>query len=335
MSGIRRWPAILAWLLCAVTIGWATTAHATQAGVQLGIDVLLAERIDLVAGKRVGLLTNPAAVDQHLVTTLDRIHADKRIQLRQLYAPEHGLAGATANGTSNRGGTDSRTGVPIQGLFGDHVAPTAQSLARIDVLVFDLQDIGSRTYTYVSSLGKALWACKKAGVHVIVLDRPNPLGGDLMEGPIRVSRYKSLIGWGPFPVTHGLTVGEVAQFYNEELGIHARLTVVPMKGWQRSMMWEDTGLTWVPTSPGIPKPLNAYMYVATGMVCGCGPNCNEGGGNAMPFELIGAPWIESDRFAQALNAAAKGVEGVENVHFRPMTWLPWHGQYDGKTVHGV
>lgn len=336
-TAAHRWLSVWGWVAIATVTSAMAAQHVTAAEpvVQLGIDVLLSERIDLLAGKRVGLLTNPAAVDQYLVSTLDRMVADKRITLRQLYAPEHGLSGATANGTSNSKGIDGRTGLPVQGLFGEELAPTPESLARIDVLVFDLQDIGSRTYTYVSSLGKLMWACKKANVQVMVLDRPNPLGGEMMEGPVRAERYKSLIGWGPFPVTHGLTVGEVAQFYNEELGIHANLVVVQMKGWRRGMMWDDTGLTWVPTSPGIPKPLNAYMYVATGMVCGCGPNCNEGGGNAMPFELVGAPWVDPDRFAAALNTAAKGVEGVENVHFRPITWLPWHGQYDGKTVHGV
>ena len=227
--------------------------------VTLGVEVLLAERADLLAGKRVGLLTNPAAVNRDLQTTLDLLRNDKRVQLVQLYAPEHGLAAATANGTSNKKGVDGRSGVPVEGLFGKRSAPSPESLARIDVLVFDLQDIGSRTYTYVSTLGKVLQACKKAGVTVVVLDRPNPLGGELIEGAIRLPKYKSLIGWGPFPVTHGMTVGEVARFYNSELKIGAKLEVVAMKGWRRSMQWEDTGLVWVPTSPGIPKPLNAHL----------------------------------------------------------------------------
>lgn len=303
--------------------------------VSLGIEVLLSERIDLLANKRVGLLTNPAAVNRDLVSTLDLLRTHPKVKLAQLYAPEHGLAAATGNGTSNQKGVDGRSGVPLEGLFGKRSAPSEQSLARIDVLVFDLQDIGSRTYTYVSTLGKVLWACKKAGVTVVVLDRPNPLGGELIEGAVRLPKYKSLIGWGPFPVTHAMTVGEVARFYNAELGIGAKLEVVPMKGWRRSMQWEDTGLVWVPTSPGIPKPLNAHLYVATGMVCGSGPNCNEGGGNAMPFELIGAPWLDGDRLAKALNDTCKGVEGLQHVRFRSMTWLPWHGQYDGKVVHGV
>lgn len=337
-SAAARRPApratLLAGLLTSLLILLPSSAIAAEQ-VTLGVEVLLAERADLLAGKRVGLLTNPAAVNRDLQTTLDLLRNDKRVQLVQLYAPEHGLAAATANGTSNKKGVDGRSGVPVEGLFGKRSAPSPESLARIDVLVFDLQDIGSRTYTYVSTLGKVLQACKKAGVTVVVLDRPNPLGGELVEGAIRLPKYKSLIGWGPFPVTHGMTVGEVARFYNSELKIGAKLEVVAMKGWRRSMQWEDTGLVWVPTSPGIPKPLNAHLYVATGMVCGSGPNCNEGGGNAMPFELIGAPWLDGDRLAKALNDTARGVDGLQNVRFRPMTWLPWHGQYDGKVVHGV
>ncbi len=305
------------------------------AKVTLGIDVLLSDRIELVQGKRLGLLTNPSAVDGQLVTTLERLRSDKRVKLVQLYAPEHGLAGATANGTSNHPGIEPSTGLPIEGLFGGQGAPSQESLKNVDAVIFDIQDIGSRTYTFVSTLGKLMYAAKTSNVTVIVLDRPNPHGGLTVEGPMREPKYKSLIGWGPFPVTHGMTIGEVADFYNKELKIGCRLEVVKMKGWHRSMLWDDTGLTWVPPSPGIPKSLNAILYVATGMVCGSGPNCNEGGGNAMPFELIGAPWIDPETFANSLNEQAKNIDGLRNLHFRPMTWLPWHGQYDGKTVHGV
>lgn len=329
MFALRLLPVVL----CALVSAEGRAAPAEP--VVPGIEVLLTDRIDLVAGKRVGLLTNPAAVDRKLVSTLDRLRSDPRVKLAQLWAPEHGLAAATPNGTSNIKGVEARTKLPIEGLFGDRTAPSAETLARVDVLLFDLQDIGSRTYTYVSSLGKVMQACAAHKVKVIVLDRPNPLGGLLFEGPVREAKYKSLLGWGPFPVTHGMTFGEIARFYNEELKIKAPLEVVLMKGWRRSMIWDDTGLVWVPTSPGIPKPLNATMYVATGMVCGSGPNCNEGGGNAMPFELIGAPWLDGEKFAAALTKRAQGVAGLQHVRFRPMTWLPWHGQYDGKTTHGV
>ncbi len=230
MFALRLLPVVL----CALVSAEGRAAPAEP--VVPGIEVLLTDRIDLVAGKRVGLLTNPAAVDRKLVSTLDRLRSDPRVKLAQLWAPEHGLAAATPNGTSNIKGVEARTKLPIEGLFGDRTAPSAETLARVDVLLFDLQDIGSRTYTYVSSLGKVMQACAAHKVKVIVLDRPNPLGGLLFEGPVREAKYKSLLGWGPFPVTHGMTFGEIARFYNEELKIKAPLEVVLMKGWRRSMI---------------------------------------------------------------------------------------------------
>lgn len=298
--------------------------------VKLGIEVLMESRRDLLRGKRVGVVLNPASVDGDLVPTLERLQSDPGIQVVQLYGPEHGVSGHMANGRSDQRGKDDQTGIPVEGLSGRNWAPSRETLSRLDVLVFDLQDIGSRTYTYITTLGKAMQAARAAGVKVVVLDRPNPLGGLRFEGPIRDDRYRSVIGWGPFPVTHGMTVGEIARFYNRELGIDCDLTVVPMEGWNRSMMWGDTGLTWIPTSPGIPHELNAYLYVATGMVGGSGANVNEGGGNSMPFELIGAPFIDAGSFANEL-----GKAGLPGVRFRPITWTPRVGQYAGKAVPGV
>lgn len=316
--------------VAAVALAVALLAPPTAfARVKLGIDVLLESRIDLVAGKRVGLVTNPSGVDGALTPTVDRLRADKRFKLVQLFAPEHGLRGALANGKSDNG-RDERTGVPVEGLFGKRSAPSAKALKRCDVVLFDIQDIGSRTYTYVTTLGKVMAAAADAKVPVIVLDRPNPHGGMVFEGAIRDPKWKSLIGWGPMPVTHGMTVGEVARFYNQELGLGCDLTVVQMEGWERWMLWEDTGLEWVPTSPGIPHPLNAVMYVATGMVGGAGTNINEGGGNSQPFELCGATFIDPERFAKALNA-----EGLPGVWFRPMSYKPHYGRRTGQMLHGV
>ena len=301
--------------------------------VKLGIDVLLERRIDLVQGKRVGLITNASAVDGALKLTVDRLLEDPRVNVVQLYAPEHGLAGAMRNGKSDTGGTYEHAGksVPIQGLTGDHFRPTRANMARHDVLVFDIQDIGSRTYTYISSLGLGMEAAHRAKMPVIVLDRPNPLGGVRSEGPVREKRFKSFVGWGPLPVTHGMTVGEVAHFYARELNLRCPVEVVEMEGWRREMIWEDTGLSWVPTSPGIPHPHNAHLYVATGMVGGSGPNVNEGGGNSQPFELIGALFIDDPKkLAAALNA-----RGLPGVHFRPLVYRPWRRQFDGKRVGGV
>jgi uncharacterized protein YbbC (DUF1343 family) len=296
--------------------------------VTLGVDVLLGQKTALIEGKRLGIVTNSAAVDGNLVTTLERLRGDSRWQVTQLYAPEHGIAGALHNGNSGESGLDPETGLPIEGLFTR--GPSVESLDRVDVVIFDLQDIGSRTYTYVTTLGQVMRACAEFKKPLLVLDRPNPRGGLQFEGPIRLPKYKSLIGWGPLPVTHGMTVGEMAQFYKSELNIACDLTVVPMQGWRRDMVWEDTGLHWIPTSPGIPHPLNAHLYVATGMVGGSGPNVNEGGGMSMPFELIGAPWIEPKAFAAALEA-----EKLPGLRFRPMTFLPRRGQFANKVTHGV
>jgi uncharacterized protein YbbC (DUF1343 family) len=311
----------------------ATLAREGEAGrapVVLGVDVLLSKRIDLIQGKRVGLITNPSGVDGRLVTTLERFLKDGRFRLTQIYAPEHGLAGVMPNGRSNRNKVDPETGIAIEGLFGKRSAPSQESLARVDVLVFDIQDIGSRTYTYVSTMGKAMQAAKKAGVRFVVLDRPNPLGGVEFEGAIRLPKYQSLIGWGPIPVTHGMTAGELARFYNTEMHIGCDLVVVEMENWRRDMVWEDTGLTWVPTSPGIPHTLNAHLYVATGMVGGSGPNVNEGAGNSMPFELIAAPYIESRELADAMNAS-----GLSGVRFRPIAFRPNRGQFARKMLGGA
>lgn len=298
--------------------------------VRLGVEVLLDKKIALVEGKRVGLVTNPSAVDGRLVQTLDRLLADKRLTLTQLYAPEHGLRGALPNGAGGITGVDPLSGVPVEALWGKKDRPSPESLERVDVLVFDIQDIGSRTYTYATTLGQVMQRAAAAKKPLIVLDRPNPLGGELFEGPIREPKHKSLIGWGPLPVTHGMTFGELARFYNAELKIGCDLTVVEMEGWKRQMQWEDTGLQWVPTSPGIPHPLNAHLYVATGMVGGSGANVNEGGGNSMPFELIGAPFIEPQKYLDALKA-----QDVPGLMFRAMTFRPWRGQFAGKIVHGV
>jgi uncharacterized protein YbbC (DUF1343 family) len=308
-------------------------AAPTAARVKLGIDVLLESRIELVAGKRVGLITNASAVDGQLKLTADRLIEDPRVNVVQLYAPEHGLAGAMRNGRSDQGGVYEHAGatVPVQGLTGDHFRPTKENLARHDVLVFDIQDIGSRTYTYISSLGLAMEAAHRTRMPVIVLDRPNPLGGQAFEGPVRLRKFKSFVGWGPLPVTHAMTMGEMAHFYRRELSLNCPVEVVQMEGWRRDMIWEDTGVPWVPTSPGIPHPHNAHLYVATGMVGGSGPNVNEGGGNSQPFELIGALFIDDPKkLADRLNAA-----GLPGVHFRPLVYRPWRRQFQGKRVGGV
>ncbi|MFO0750750.1 MAG: DUF1343 domain-containing protein [Myxococcota bacterium] len=303
--------------------------------VTLGIDVLADEKLDLLKGKKIGLLTHPAGVDSHWVPTVDRLVALGKahdFKVVQLYGPEHGIRGYMSPGERQKDAVDPHTKIPVESLFGlgKRGRPSKSSLDRIDVLVVDLQDLGSRTYTYVSTLGEVMEAAKEAGKPVIVLDRPNPYGGLVFEGPVREKGFKSFIGWGPFPVTHGMTIGEVARFYNEVVGIGCDLTVIPMKGWRRSMTWVDTGLQWVPTSPAVPHIENAWLYTATGMLAGVSENVSEGVGTTLPFEQIGAEWIEAPKLEKELES-----RHLPGVRFRAVTYRPASFKFREKVLHGV
>jgi uncharacterized protein YbbC (DUF1343 family) len=321
-----QWPAQWITLLLAL----AGTPAGGGAQVRLGVEVLLDERIELVAGKRVGLITNPSGVDSELVPSADRLARDPRVNLVQLFGPEHGIRGEVAAGDVVGDETDPVTGLPVESLYGASKRPSAAAIDRIDVLLFDIQDVGSRTYTYVSTLGEAMLAAAEAKKHVVVLDRPNPLGGELVEGPIREERWKSFVSWGPIPVVHGMTVGELAAFFNAELGIGCALTVVPMQGWKRSMQWEDTGLAWTQTSPHVPHALQAHLYVATGMVGGVAKNVNEGVGYTLPFETLAAEFLDPRAFATAMNA-----ERLPGVRFAPIAYTPFYGASAGKPLRGT
>lgn len=301
--------------------------------VWLGIDVLLAPDspwAQELAGKRLGLVTNPSGVDGELVPTADRLAADERLTLVQLYGPEHGIRGDVAAGDSIGDERDALSGLPVQSLYGSRKAPTADSLATLDALVFDIQDIGSRTYTYVSTLGEVMKACAAAKKPLVVLDRPNPIGGVHFEGAMVEERFKSFIGWGPLPVTHGMTVGEVARFYNAELGIGCELKVVPMRGWAREMTWKDTGLVWTTTSPHIPSFTAALLYTTTGMVDSVCKNLSNGIGTTMPFELIAADWIDGYTLARELERHA-----LPGVRFQAMACKPFYGGHKDKHLRGV
>lgn len=308
-------------------------ASAADPRVGLGIDVLLAPgspHLALVAGKRIGLITNPSGVDSHLVPTADRLARDPRTALVQLYGPEHGIRGEVAAGEKVEDARDPVTGLPVQSLYGSTRRPTPESLARIDVLLFDIQDIGSRTYTYISTLGEAMQACAASGKPLVVLDRPEPLGGRLSEGPVMPERWRSFIGWGPMPVTHGMTVGEVARFFKGSLGIGCDLHVVPMRGWRRGMSWADTGLAWTQTSPHIPGVLQAQLYVATGMVAMSTTNLSDGVGTTLPFEVVAADFLDGPRLAAELDA-----QGLPGVRFQALAVKPFYGAFKDRPLRGV
>ena len=323
-------------------LAW-TAAHASPAAaapdtppkiqVELGIDVLLAPaspQIAALTGKRIGLITNPSGVDGRLVPTADRLARDPRLKLVQLYGPEHGIRGEVPAGDPVEDARDPVTGLPVQSLYGRTRRPTPESLAGVDALLFDIQDIGSRTYTYISTLGEAMRACAEHRKPLWVLDRPNPIGGLLTEGPVMPEQWRNFIGWGPMPITHGMTVGEVARFFNATLGIGCDLQVVPMRGWRREMTWADTGLTWTQTSPHIPGVRQAHLYVATGMVAMSTTNLSDGVGTTLPFEIVAAEFIDPPQLSAALNAS-----GLPGVRFQALAVKPFYGGFKDKALRGV
>ena len=308
----------------------ALSASSASAQVKLGVDVLLSDRIELVEGARVGLVTHPAGVDSTMVPTLDRLDADERVKLVQLFGPEHGVRGDFAAGDEVADARDPRTGLPVESLYGAKRRPSKESLARIDVLLFDLQDVGARMYTYISTLGEVMTAAGEAGVKVIVLDRPNPLGGLRFEGPVISKEWQSFISWGPLPMTHGMTMGEVASFWRTARGVKCELEVVEMSGWEREMVWEDTGLEWVQSSPHIPHPVNAHLYLATGAIGESFEGIHCGVGYTTPFEVLAAAGLDEHALTDAMNA-----RGLSGVTFLPFIARPFYGGEAGEEVRGV
>lgn len=301
--------------------------------VTLGIDVLLepgSPYMSIVAGKRIGLVTNQSGVDGNLVPTVDRLARDPRISLVRLFGPEHGIRGEVPAGEVVSDDRDPQTGVRVVSLYGKDRKPSKAALEGVDMLMFDIQDVGSRTYTYISTLGEVMRACAETGIPLVVLDRPNPLGGLRFEGPMIEDRFRSFIGWGPIPVTHGMTLGEAARFFKDRLQINCTLHVVPMRGWTRDMIWDDTGLTWTITSPHIPSVTPAYLYATTGMVAATLRGVSDGVGSTIPFEVIGAEFIDAPQFEQALQSL-----NLPGVRFQAIYYKPFYGSFQNKPLRGV
>ena len=293
--------------------------------VRLGIENLDGS-LALFKGKRVGLITNATGVDRNYRRSVD-ILKDK-VNLVALFAPEHGLRGNVVAGAAVPHEKDAATGLPIYSLHGDNRKPTAAMLKGIDVLAFDIQDIGARSYTYVYTMAYAMQSAREMNIPFVVFDRPNPVGGEQVEGGLLQPAYSSFIGLYPIPVRHGLTVGELARLFNEEFGIGVKLTVVPVQGWQRRMLQSDTGLPWLMTSPNIPTPDSALVYNATALFGGS--NVSEGIGTTRPFELVGAPWLDGQKLADRLNSLR-----LSGVYFRPVHFTPQWGKYQGRVCSGV
>jgi len=311
----------------------AGMCFAGQPKVKLGIDVLEKRGFDVLKGKRVGLITNPTGVSQDLRSTVDILFEAPEVELVALYGPEHGVRGNYAAGDKVEDDIDPVTGVQAFSLYGKHRAPTEESLENVDVLVFDIQDIGCRSYTYISTMGYCMEAAAKYGKEFVVLDRPNPLTGNIVEGATVRDGFYSGVSAYKIPYVHGLTIGELAKVYNEEGllkdGLKCDLTVIPMKGWKRKMAWDDTGLTWVPSSPHIPEGNTPPYYVATGIL-GELYIVNIGIGYTTPFKCYAAEWINAQELADEMNSL-----GLEGVVFRPVAYKPFYGADEGKQVQGV
>ncbi|CAN1526460.1 Uncharacterised conserved protein UCP016719 [Caulobacteraceae bacterium] len=308
--------------------GTTVTAQARAGRVVQGLDVLLGPKRGLLAGKRVGLITNPTGVTVKLESAIDRMAQARDFKLAALFGPEHGVRGDAQAGAAVSDQVDARTGLPAYSLYGTTRKPTPAMLAGLDVLVFDIQDIGARFYTYPWTLALVMQAAREAGMGVIVADRPNPIGGIRVEGPVLDPALASFVGAYPIPIRHGMTLGELALMMNTDFGIGCDLTVVTCTNWRRPDDATQTGLPWVPPSPNMPTIDTAFIYPGTCLIEGT--NLSEGRGTTKPFELIGAPFIDAHGLADRLNQ-----RNLPGAHFRPAWFTPSFSKFQGQLCAGV
>jgi len=335
------------------------TAAAPVPKVKLGVEVFLESHLDLVKGKKVGLITNPTGVDSQLRSVVDLLHGNPGIDLVALYGPEHGIRGNAQAGEYVPFYYDEKYKlpvgpIPVFSLYGQSLKPAPDMLKNIDeymrsfdttrsgktpeagmiknvdVLIFDIQDVGTRIYTYATTMAYVMQACAENGIDFIVLDRPNPINGEVMEGPIlEYPEYSSFVGIYPVPVRYGMTVGELARLYNDRfLEKKASLTVIPMQGWKRTMWYDETGLPWVTPSPNMPTVETATVY--PGQVYLEGTNVSEGRGTTKPFEMFGAPWIDGYELTRRLNSL-----NLAGVLFREAWFSPTFSKFSGELCGGA
>jgi uncharacterized protein YbbC (DUF1343 family) len=299
--------------------------------VSTGIEELREQNFKLLQGKRIGLITNPTAVDRNLKPTIDILFEAKNIQLVALFGPEHGVRGNVYAGDNVTNLNDPKTGLPVYSLYGKTCKPTAAMLKGIDVLVYDIQDNGCRSYTYISTMGLAMEAAAEHNIEFVVLDRPNPLGGIKIEGNNTEDSFTSFVSHYKIPYLYGQTCGELALMLNEELMLKAKckLTVVKMDGWKRSMTWKDTDLEWVVASPHIAHMQSSTFYPVTGIL-GELNYVSVGVGYTLPFEIVGAPWINAEQLTTELNKL-----NLKGVKFRPIHFKPFYATFKGENCHGV
>jgi uncharacterized protein YbbC (DUF1343 family) len=321
------------YVLALVAMVVAVCATAT---VKTGIEVLRDNGFKQLQGKRVGLVTNPSGVDHNLVSTVDILSNAPGVKLVALYGPEHGVRGNAHAGDAVGDAVDEKTGVKMYSLYGKTHKPTPEMLKDIDVLVYDIQDVGCRSYTFYATMGMCMEACAENGKEFMVLDRPNPLGGNKVEGNLVEKGYFSGVSKYAIPYLYGLTPGELATYLNEEhvTAKKAKLTVIAMKGWKREMKFSDTGLPWVAPSPQIPTPEHAAFYAVSGVI-GELYAFNTGIGYTLPFQCFAAPYIDADKLCDAMNALNLPGFRFRPINFRPFFKVGPETEEAMKEMHGV
>lgn len=324
---------LLAFILTACTGMKEQEVNAQKIKIKTGIEVLKSQNFKVLEGKRVGLITNPTGVDNNLVSDVDILAAASNVNLVALYGPEHGVRGNAHAGDAVGDDKDPVTGLPVYSLYGKTRKATPDMLKDVDVLVYDIQDNGCRSFTYISTMGLAMEAAAENGKEFVVLDRPNPLTGNKIEGNLTEDDCISFVSQFKIPYIYGLTCGELATYINEngllKNGVKCKLTVVKMKGWKRNMDYEKTGLQWIPSSPHVPHGNSSFYYPVSGIVGEFG-YVSIGVGYTIPFEMFGAPWIKADELADAMNAL-----NLPGVIFRPIYAKPFYSVFSGQQIEGV
>lgn len=304
-------------------------ARLQQKPVKLGLEKILNERLDTLKNLRVGLICNQASVNHRFQHAADLFQENRRINLVKLFGPQHGIRGDVQDNMIETSHTiDRTTGLPIYSLYSETREPTEEMLSGLDALVFDLQDVGGRVYTFIYTMANSMIACAKFGKKMLVLDRPNPIGGVAVEGNTLEKGHESFVGQYPIPMRHGLTVGELAKLFNSEFGMNCELEVITMDGLERIDFYDETDAPWVMPSPNIPTVDTTVVFPAT--VFFEGTQVSEGRGTTRPFEIVGAPYIDAKEYADALASLE-----LSGVYFRPINFLPTFQKHMGKTCGGV
>ncbi len=314
-------------------------SQSSRSPVKLGLDVLMESKLNLLKGKRVGVITNQTGVDSKGTHVIDLLFGAAEVNLVAVFAPEHGIRGDVEGGYQIDNQKDAKTGVPILSIYGKTQKPTPEMLQNIDVLIFDIQDVGARFYTYISTMSLCMEAAAENQIEFMVLDRPNPINGIIVEGPVLEPQYKSFVGVHPIALRHGMTVGELALMFNAEgwlaNGIKTKLTIIPMENWKRDSWYNELGLKWIKPSPNMPTATTALLYPGMGLLESC--NISEGRGTARPFENIGAPWLDNAAVMNTLNDLKVPGIKFDTTSYIPidMPGMAMDPKYEGERCNGL